>query len=76
MPYERLVKYLYIIDTGTKNSSICHLAKEKKKLPFLYKFSHVWKVFNLIHVNFWGPCSISYLHDHRYFIIVVDDYSL
>jgi len=29
----------------------------------------------LIHVDIWGPYSIPSIHGHKYFLIIVDDYS-
>ena len=29
----------------------------------------------MIHVDIWGPYSIPSIHGHKYFLIIVDDYS-
>jgi len=54
---------------------VCHFAKQKKKLPFPLSISKSKKCFDLIHVDLWGPYSISSIHGHKYFLTIVDDYS-
>jgi len=53
---------------------ICHFAK-KKKLPFSLSSSKSKKCFDLIHVDVWGPYSFTSILGHKYFFIIVDDYS-
>jgi len=50
---------------------ICHFAKQKK-LPFLHSTSSIFK---LLHFDIWGPLSIPFVHNHRYFLTILDDYS-
>ena len=53
----------------------CHQAKQKK-LPFSLSTTHSAHIFDLIHMDVWGPCSVISMHGHRYFLTVVDDFSL
>jgi len=50
---------------------ICHFAKQKRLL-FASKSK---KCFDLIHIDVWGPYSLSSIHGHKYFLTIVDDYS-
>ena len=52
----------------------CHYAKHKK-LPFPSSNSHASHNFDLLHIDIWGPCSKPSMHGHRYFLMIVDDYS-
>jgi len=52
----------------------CHLAKQCK-LPFPLNKSSSEHAFDLIHVDILGPFNITFLHGHKYFLTVVDDYS-
>jgi len=53
---------------------ICHFAKEHK-LPFPHGNIKSLNPFNLIQEDIWGPISIPFVHKHRYFLTVVDDYT-
>jgi hypothetical protein len=53
---------------------ICHYAKHKK-LPFSSSLSHASANFELLHMDIWGPLSTSSLHNHKYFLTIVDDHS-
>jgi hypothetical protein len=51
-----------------------HTTKQTK-LPFP-NFNHrTDSSFSLIHVDIWGPLKNSCLHDHRYFLTIVEDHS-
>ena len=52
----------------------CHYAKHKK-LPFFSSISHASHIFDLLHMDIWGPCSKPSMHDHKYFLTIVDDHS-
>ena len=51
-----------------------HHAKQRK-IPFLSSDSHFSPFFSLIHVDIWGPCHITFLNGHKYFLTIVDDHS-
>jgi len=53
---------------------ICPLAKQKR-LPFLVSTSSSNKIFYLLHMDIWGPLVITSVDGHKYFLIVVDDFS-
>ena len=52
----------------------CHYAKHKRS-PFPSSISHAFSIFDLIHIDIWGPCSKISMHGHRYFLTIVDDHS-
>ena len=52
---------------------ICPFAKQKR-LPFLVSISSSNKIFDLLHMNIWGPLAITSVDGHRYFLTIVDDF--
>jgi len=53
---------------------ICLLAKQKR-LSFPVSTSPSNKIFDLLHMDIWGPLDITSVDGHRYFFTVVDDFS-
>src|ERR1044072_2368362 len=53
---------------------VCHMAKQKK-LPFSVSVHNAKHIFDLVHLDIWGPFRVHSIHNHRYFLTVVDDYS-
>jgi hypothetical protein len=53
---------------------ICLYAKQKI-LPFPTGFTVSKSVFDLVHMDIWGPLSIPSMSGHRYFLTIVDDKS-
>jgi len=53
---------------------VCHQAKQKKLL-FSLSTTHYAHIFDLIHMDIWGPCSVISMHGHRYFLTIIDDFS-
>ncbi|KAJ8774308.1 hypothetical protein K2173_011111 [Erythroxylum novogranatense] len=60
--------------SSTAACDTCHFAKQKK-LPFPVSFTQSNKIFDIVHVDIWGPNSIISIHGHRYFLTIVDGYS-
>jgi len=63
-------KYSYISTNKNYVCDACHKAKHKKP-PFPLSSS---RSFDLIHMDIWGPCTIS-MNGFKYFLTIVDDYS-
>jgi hypothetical protein len=53
---------------------ICHLARQNR-LPYSSSTSKPSRFFELIHVDIWGPLSISSFEGFKYFLCGVDDHS-
>jgi hypothetical protein len=53
---------------------ICHFAKQKQ-LPFSNSLSIASNKFELLHFDIWDPLSITSVHNYRYFLTILDDYS-
>ena len=51
------------------------ILQSKKRLPFPLSSSKSKKCFDLIHIDVWGPYSVTSIHGHKYFFTIVDDYS-
>lgn len=62
-----------IKSTYNKNCTICLLAKQKK-LPDSLSSSKSIAMFDLLHMDIWGPFSFTLSHEHRLFLTVVDDF--
>ncbi|GAB2265073.1 hypothetical protein Dimus_037799 [Dionaea muscipula] len=56
------------------NCNICHLAKQKR-LSFPSNPHKVDNIFDLIHIDIWGPFHIHSVEGFRYFLTIVDDKS-
>jgi len=52
----------------------CAFVKQKR-LKYSSNTSKSLQFFELIHVNIWGPISVSSIDGHKYFLTIVDDYS-
>ena len=52
---------------------VCHLAKHNH-LPFPISAFYIEHPFDLVHVDIWGPVPIASIHDHHYFLIILDDF--
>ncbi|XP_075099517.1 uncharacterized protein LOC142176283 [Nicotiana tabacum] len=53
---------------------VCPLAKQAK-LPFPTSRDRVKNVFELLHMDVWGPFRIATHDGNKYFLTIVDDYS-
>ncbi|KAL4348122.1 hypothetical protein GQ457_17G021140 [Hibiscus cannabinus] len=53
---------------------ICHLSKHKR-LPFPTSTSVSNSVFDLIHLDIWGPFPVKSIYGHSFFLTIVDDKS-
>jgi hypothetical protein len=52
----------------------CHIGKQAK-LPFPNNNNRTEHVFDLLHMDIWGPLGLSCTHSHKYFLTIVDDHS-
>jgi len=75
-PSEKICKTFSYVHSDLKIDvyDIYHFAKQHK-LPFPQSNTKSLDPFNLIHVDIWRPISIPSVHGHRYFLIVIDDYT-
>lgn len=53
---------------------MCHYAKQKK-LPFHISKSRATSRFDLLHMDLCGPFSVNSIHNQKYFLAIVDDFS-
>ncbi|CAN0919743.1 Retrovirus-related Pol polyprotein from transposon RE2, partial [Linum grandiflorum] len=53
---------------------VCPLAK-LKRLPFQSSTSNATVAFDLLHVDIWGPYSVSTIDNHKFFLTIVDDFT-
>ncbi|KAL4311013.1 hypothetical protein GQ457_01G012580 [Hibiscus cannabinus] len=60
--------------TFNSECDTCHLAKHKR-LPFPISLSVSEYVFDLLHMDVWGPFPVESLYGHFYFLTIVDDKS-
>ena len=59
---------------GNTYCHICHLAKQKK-LSFPSSNNMCNSIFELLHIDVWGPFSVETVDGYKYFLTIVDDYS-
>jgi len=62
------------IDNSSDPCDVCFYAKQKR-LPFSLSSHKSSKVFDLIHMDFWGPLAITSMSGFKYFLTIVDDKS-
>jgi hypothetical protein len=67
-------QYSYIPSASHSACDICHLSRQKK-LPFPISNNNANELFELIHVDIWGPFSTVSVHGFRYFLTILDDHS-
>jgi hypothetical protein len=53
---------------------ICQFAKQKR-LPCTLSTSKASHNCELLHLDIWGPYYVNSIHNHRYFLTIVDDHS-
>ncbi|GJU82892.1 transposon ty3-I gag-pol polyprotein [Tanacetum coccineum] len=54
--------------------NVCPLAKQQA-LPFPHSNSNATALFDLIHIDLWGPYKHPTINKCKYFLTIVDDYS-
>ncbi|KAH9625378.1 hypothetical protein KSS87_011449, partial [Heliosperma pusillum] len=65
----------YQVSKGTSfDCEICMISKHHK-LPFATSSSHAAELFDLIHLDVWGPYRVRSLSGAKSFLTIVDDYS-
>ena len=67
-------QFPFIPNHFNENCDICHFAKQRK-LPYCPSSNRASKVFDLVHMDIWGPFSKVSIHGEKYFLTIVDDYS-
>ncbi|GKE39007.1 retrovirus-related pol polyprotein from transposon TNT 1-94 [Tanacetum coccineum] len=63
-----------VFKSSHDNCLSCHMEKFTK-LPYSISESHSTDVFELIHIDIWGPYKVPTNGKFRYFLTIVDDYS-
>jgi len=59
---------------GSDYCHVCHLAKQRK-LPFPSQNKVCNEIFDLLHIDIWGPFSVETVDGYKYFLTIVDDHS-
>jgi len=59
---------------GSDFCHVCHLAKQRK-LSFPTSNKVCKKIFDLLHIDVWGPFSVETVECYKYFLTIVDDHS-
>lgn len=54
--------------------SICPLVKQRK-LPFPNSTPISFSIFEFVHIDLWGPCSVMAYDGSKYFLTIVEDLS-
>ncbi|KAL0366931.1 UNVERIFIED_CONTAM: Retrovirus-related Pol polyprotein from transposon RE2 [Sesamum radiatum] len=72
------IKHIKDVD-GTEFSSnspcdICHKAKQSR-VPFPVSSSHAAEIFDLVHMDLWGPYKANSISGYTYLLTLVDDHS-
>lgn len=79
MPLSKMKQLKFLHDSiNTFNSSfICDVCPQARqhRLPFPHSQINTNSIFELIHVDIWGPYHTLTHQGYRYFLTIVDDYS-
>ena len=67
--------YSYISVSTCVACDVCQMSRQKK-LPFNLCQNNAHNMFDLVHVDIWGPLSTDSIHGFRYFLTILDDYSI
>ena len=71
-----MAKHLLSFPFQSNNAcDVCALAKQSR-LPFSVSSISSVRPFELIHCDIWGPHKIASLFGAKYFLTIVDDYSI
>lgn len=78
VPYKLLSRMLFVLigsdDKKTTACSVCPFAKQAR-LPFPSSMTVNEKAFDLVHMDLRGPYNVDTYNGHKFFVIIVDDYS-
>ena len=66
--------YSYISVSGQVSCDTCQMSRQRN-LPFCVSKNNTHAMFDLVHVDIWGPFSTDSIHGFRYFLTILDDYS-
>jgi hypothetical protein len=71
-----LLKNMFPFITVDNNGvcDVCHFSRQRK-LPYNVSTNKAHVPFELIHFDIWGPIATKSIHNHVFFLTVVDDYS-
>ena len=78
LPFTKLQKLGLLSDSSNFNSIkeclVCSKARQHR-LPFPRSQIHSTQIFELIHLDLWGPYRVQTYNGYKYFLTIVDDYS-
>ncbi|XP_075106878.1 uncharacterized protein LOC142179889 [Nicotiana tabacum] len=78
MPFHKMQSISFLSDkVSTKQSficSICPMARQQR-LPFHDSTVSSTKLFQLVHIDIWGPYNTKTYNGFRYFLTLVDDFT-
>jgi hypothetical protein len=67
-------QYPYVKGHSKFPCDACQLGKQSK-FPFPNDNNRSSSMFSIVHVDIWGPLNVECIHNHRYFLNIVDDFS-
>lgn len=76
-PSARVLQQFCLTSTSNdicKKCSICPLAKQTR-LSFPLSFSKTSSIFDMIHLDVWGPYHVATHNGYKFFLTIVDDKS-
>jgi hypothetical protein len=67
----------FLSDIPCKNNDVCTVCPlaRQRRLSFPISTSVSTSIFEMIHVDIWGPFSVSSINGSSYFLTIVDDFS-
>lgn len=76
-PLQRVKKIPQLKGIKEEGEDVCITCPKAKftKLPYNSSESKAKEVFELVHIDIWGPYRVATRHNHRFFLTIVDDHS-
>lgn len=76
MPYTSM-KHIGCIPLHSKSNKICQICPQARQVrsPFTSSTSNSVRVFDMLHIDVWGPYHHPTQNGHSLFLTIVDDYS-
>ncbi|XP_076942861.1 uncharacterized protein LOC143612872 [Bidens hawaiensis] len=77
LPVYKLKQLSFISNSSFKSIEHCDICSKARqhKFPILISSTSTSKIFELIHIEVWGPYHIATYNGFRYILTIVDDYS-
>ncbi|XP_076931937.1 uncharacterized protein LOC143597278 [Bidens hawaiensis] len=77
LPFYKMKQLSVLSNTSLSSIDQCHICPKARqhRLPFPHSHRSSTAIFDLIHIDVWGPYHTSTYSGYKYFLTIVDDFS-